>query len=163
LPRGPPQVFEPVGFVLITLAIFIDGGLGPTQERCMNECGSRKSEMLCYTYAGAFFINFLACLASGDAAAAVAFLEEMRAAKGAAAPAAAVAQVVLLALIGFGGVSAVLQIVKEFGAVVAIVAATTRKAFTIGDALCRSPAPSAWPRQSSPIPALHPPHKHPAT
>eukprot|EP01052_Picozoa_sp_SAG31_P006417 SAG31_NODE_295_length_18239_cov_15.063065_7_plen_95_part_00 len=69
-------------------------------------------------YAGAFVIACVSCILSGDGQAALKFLFQAAAEGGIMKPVQMIFQIMFLSFVGFSGVSVVLNLVKEFGAVV---------------------------------------------
>ena len=109
---------------LVTLALVLDALIGPVQEYCLRSFGTPKAALVGYAYMGGFAINLGVATVSGDLGGAYGFLLQAETVQGQLTP---VVLVVLLATISFFGVSLIVSIVEEFGAVVANLAATARK------------------------------------
>ena len=123
---------------LVTLALVLDALIGPVQEYCLRSFGTPKAALVGYAYMGGFAINLGVATVSGDLGGAYGFLLQAETVQGQLTP---VVLVVLLATISFFGVSLIVSIVEEFGAVVANLAATARKGLTLAVSFLFSPKP----------------------
>jgi drug/metabolite transporter (DMT)-like permease len=140
--------FDLMGIPLVIIALLIDAGIGPVQEYCLRTFDTPKAALVGYAYIGGCIINLVTAAYSGDLQGAWDFLHEQAAANAEAGEpppplgfATPLLLVILLATISFFGVSLIVSIVDEFGAVVANLAATARKAFTLSVSFLFFPKP----------------------
>ena len=54
-----------LGATAVTLALAVDAGIGPVQERCFRGFTCSKAQLLAWAYSGAAAINLLLAIGSG--------------------------------------------------------------------------------------------------
>jgi len=117
--------FEPVGVILITASLLVDAGIINLQEYMFTQFQSNEEEMIFTSYAGGSLLLVLVCMGTGEMNDGLLFLHQktdsMR----------TIFTMVIFAACGFAGVSCVAALTKRFGALVAAITTTARKAMTL--------------------------------
>lgn len=115
--------FNLTGVVLISLALCVDAVIGNVQEKAMKLHKASNSEMVLYSYSLGFLYILLGLACTRGLGPAVAFCSKN--------PLQTYGYAFLFSLTGYCGVSFVLALIKNFGALVAVTVTTGRKAMTI--------------------------------
>ncbi|XP_006005162.1 adenosine 3'-phospho 5'-phosphosulfate transporter 2 isoform X1 [Latimeria chalumnae] len=115
--------FNVTGVILISLALCADAAIGNVQEKAMRLHNGSNSEVVLYSYSIGFVYILLGLAGTGGLGSAVAFCSEH--------PVQTYGYAFLFSLTGYFGISFVLALIKNFGALLAVTVTTGRKAMTI--------------------------------
>lgn len=115
--------FDPTGYFMISGALLADAVIGNVQEKSMKQYGGSTTEMVLFSYGiGSVYILFY-LLISGELFTAFPFFYENAWHT--------YGYGLIFGLLGYLGVNVVLNLVKRFGALLAVTVTTLRKALTI--------------------------------
>uniref|UniRef100_A0A7S2W4R9 Sugar phosphate transporter domain-containing protein n=1 Tax=Rhizochromulina marina TaxID=1034831 RepID=A0A7S2W4R9_9STRA len=117
--------FDPVGVILITGSLVVDAGIINLQEYMFTQYNSNEEEMIFMSYAGGSLVLLLVCMGTGEVNEGLAFFHHQ------ADPLKTLVIIVVFAACGFCGVSSVAALTKRFGALIAAITTTARKALTL--------------------------------
>ncbi|ELU03367.1 hypothetical protein CAPTEDRAFT_169370 [Capitella teleta] len=115
--------FSLYGILLISLALCADAVIGNVQEKVMKQYSASNTEMVLYSYAIGTVYIFIGQLLTGQLVEAFNFCLEY--------PLYTYGNSFIFALSGYLGVNIVLNLIKSFGALVAVTVTTCRKSLTI--------------------------------
>ncbi|XP_076038298.1 adenosine 3'-phospho 5'-phosphosulfate transporter 2 [Oratosquilla oratoria] len=115
--------FQLIGVLLVSSALLCDAIIGNVQEGAMKKYQEGTTHVVLYSYSLGFFIILIGLLCTNKLFAGISFAMEH--------PWEVYGRASLFSLAGFCGVQVVLQLVSQFGALVAVTVTTCRKAVTI--------------------------------
>lgn len=119
---GSTKFDNSTGVILILLALLADAFIGNVQEKVMRERGASTNELMFYSKSFGIVYLFIACLLVGELFPAIKFCMQT--------PIAWI-YMTIFSLVGCVGEFFVMQLVKRFDALVAIVTTSCRKVFSI--------------------------------
>lgn len=115
--------FDPMGVLLISLALCADAVIGNVQEKAMVMHDAPNNEVVLYSYGIGFVYIFVGLLLTGGLVNAFEFCLKF--------PVRTYGYGAVFSLSGYLGISYVLTLVRKFGALLAVTVTTCRKAVTI--------------------------------
>lgn len=130
---------DPMGVLLISLSLCLDAGLLNVQEYLFSAFGCEEDEIVLVSYAGGSALLLVLCLVSGEMTSAVNFMNSSMS----GSIGFAVASLAALSVCGFCGVVCVTTLTRRFGALVAALTTTARKAVTLVISFTLFPNPVA--------------------
>lgn len=118
---------NPFGMLLIGCSLLLDAGILNVQEHCFSKFGCDEDEIVIVSYAGGSVALLVLCLGTGELSSAISFIQSPMVGSAGYA----VASLAALSTCGFCGVVCVTALTRRFGALVAALTTTVRKALTL--------------------------------
>ena len=119
--------FNPIGVALILTSLVVDAAISNLQEYIFTTYNTDEEELVFTSYAGGSLVLFLLCMATGDMTDGLNYLHHHEG----YSLFSSTSVIVVFAACGFCGVSCVAALTKRFGALVAVITTTARKALTL--------------------------------
>jgi solute carrier family 35 (adenosine 3'-phospho 5'-phosphosulfate transporter), member B3 len=118
---------NPSGMILIGISLLLDAGILNIQEHCFAKFKCDEDEIVVVSYSGGSAALLALCLVTGELKSAVAFIQSPMV----GSQSYAIASLAALSTCGFCGVVCVTALTRRFGALVAALTTTVRKALTL--------------------------------
>ena len=118
---------SPIGILLITASLMFDAALLNLQEHCYATLNCSEEQVVFISFTGGSVALLLVCIASGELTSAFAFMRL----RYAGTPVYVASSMLTLSICGFFGVVCIAALTRRFGALVAAITSTARKAMTM--------------------------------
>mmetsp|Transcript_18604 Transcript_18604/g.22063 ORF Transcript_18604/g.22063 Transcript_18604/m.22063 type:complete len:412 (+) Transcript_18604:95-1330(+) len=118
---------NPMGVILIVLSLLLDAGILNIQEYCFSTFGCDEDELVMASYSGGSIALLLLCIGTGELKSAITFIKSPMVGSAGYA----LTSLIALSTCGFCGVVCVTALTRRFGALIAALTTTVRKALTL--------------------------------
>ena len=119
--------FNPIGVTLILASLLVDAAISNFQEYIFSTFNADEEELVFMSYAGGSLVLFLVCMCTGEMSSGLTYMNH----HDGYSMFSSSSVIVVFAACGFCGVSCVAALTKRFGALVAVITTTARKALTL--------------------------------